>query len=270
LSVAPERADAGNVTARLAPFAADPARSVVIVDFDGTLAPIVADPPAATPLPGAAAVLSRLVRRVGRLAVVSGRPVSFLQDNLPVDRLALFGHYGVERFDGTALSAPPQAQVWVDPIGAAAAEAEASLPGLFVERKGSLAVAFHWRRRADLEAAAIDLGRRLAATHGLRLQPGRQTLELRPPLDIDKGTTAGELADGASAALVMGDDRGDLAAFVALSRLIEERRLDHAVRVAVRSPESPTELLDHADLEVDGPAGALELLEDLADLLESA
>ena len=253
----------------LLPFADDPARSVVIVDFDGTLAPIVPDPPAAAPLPGAAGVLARLVRCAGTVAVVSGRPVSFLREALPVDGLVLRGQYGVERFDGATVSTLPEAHTWVDAVRAAADEAEASLPGLFVERKGALAVGLHWRRRPDLETAAVDLGRRLAATHGLRLEPGRQTLELRPPLDVDKGTTAGELADGASAALVVGDDRGDLAAFAAVGHLMEEGRLRHALRVAVRSPENPPELLAQADLHVDGPDGALTLLGELARLLET-
>jgi len=79
----------------LAALAADPARAAVIVDFDGTLAPIVADPPAARPLPEAAATLGRLTRCFGRVAVVSGRPVDFLRQHLPVDGLTLFGQYGI-------------------------------------------------------------------------------------------------------------------------------------------------------------------------------
>jgi trehalose 6-phosphate phosphatase len=246
-----------------------PGRSAVIVDFDGTLAPIVADPPSATPLPGAAAVLRRLVDCAGTVAVVSGRPVTFLRAALAVDGLVLCGHYGVERFAGGELRTSPGAGAWTGAIKEAAAEAEASLPGLFVERKGTLAVGLHWRSRPDLEAAATDLARRLAATYGLRLDPGRQTLELRPPLDIDKGHATRDLAAGAHAALVIGDDRGDVAAFVAAGRLVTEGRLGHAVRVAVRSSETPAELLRHADLEVDGPAGVLDLLARLATLLGS-
>jgi trehalose 6-phosphate phosphatase len=256
-----------DVAALLAPFADDPARSVVIVDFDGTLAPIVADPPAAQPLPEAAATLARLARCVGRMAVVSGRPLDFLRHWLPVDGLALFGQYGVERLDGAEIMTAPGADGWADAVRRAADDAERTLPGLFVERKGTIALALHWRQRPDLEPAAIDLGRRLAADHGLRIEPGRGTLELRPPVDIDKGTTTGELAAGASAALFMGDDRGDVAAFDALTRLVDEGRLAHAVRVAVRSPETPGELLDRADLTVEGPHGALEILDRLAELV---
>jgi trehalose 6-phosphate phosphatase len=252
----------------LAALADDPARTAVIVDFDGTLAPIVDDPPAATPLPEAAAALGRLARCFGRVAVVSGRPVAFLRKLLPVDGLALFGQYGVERFEGVGVTTIPAAARWAESVARAADEAEAELPGLFVERKGGVAVGLHWRQRPDLEAAAVDLGRQLAGLHGLRLEPGRQTLELRPPLDVDKGTAVEELADGASAAVFIGDDRGDLAAFAALTRLADEGRLAHAVRVAVRSAESPSELLAQADVVVDGPQGALELLDRLAGLVD--
>jgi trehalose 6-phosphate phosphatase len=251
----------------LAALAEDPSRAAVIVDFDGTLAPIVDDPPSATPLPEAAATLDRLARCFGRVAVVSGRPVAFLRDQLPVEGLALFGQYGVERFEGSEVTTVPAAARWTDAVRRAADEAETEQPDLFVERKGEVAVGLHWRSRPDLERAAVDLGRRVAGVHGLRIEPGRQTLELRPPLDVDKGTAVEELVAGASAALFIGDDRGDLPAFDTLSRLVADGRLAHAVRVAVRSSEAPAELLERADLVVDGPRGALQLLDELVALV---
>lgn len=250
-----------------APFSDDPPRTVVIVDFDGSLAPIVDDPAAAAPLPGALDVLARLAQRIGRVAVVSGRPVEFLRRALPVDGLTLVGQYGVERFEGGTIESDPRLGEWTPAVEAAATEAEAeaatTLPGLIVERKGAAAVALHWRRSPDLEAGALASGQRLAARHGLRLEPGRCTLELRAPLDIDKGTATAALATGAHAALVAGDDTGDLAAFAALARLMEAGRLTHGLRVAVRSPEAPIALLRAADYEVEGPAALLALLDTL-------
>lgn len=245
----------------LAPFAEQPSRSVVILDFDGSLAPIVDDPADAVPLPGAVDALAALVRRIGRVAVVSGRPVEFLRSVLPVDGLVLVGQYGVERLDGANVVTDPSVQGWAEAVEAAATEAEAALPGLQVERKGSVATALHWRRAPELEAAAVDLGHQLAARHGLALEPGRLTLELRVPVDVDKGTATAALAADAHAALVAGDDRGDLAAFAALSQLQESGRLNYALRIAVRSPEAPEDLLRQADHEVDGPTGLLALLD---------
>jgi trehalose 6-phosphate phosphatase len=137
-----------------------------------------------------------------------------------------------------------------------------------VERKGDIAVNLHWRtvpeRAAELEA----LGRRLARAHGLDALPMRMALELRPPIPVDKGTVVEALAAGRAAALVAGDDHGDLAAFAALDRLVGAGRLGHAVRVAVRSDEAPAALLEAADYRVDGPPGLAELLARLAGLVD--
>jgi trehalose 6-phosphate phosphatase len=253
---------------RLAPFVEDPGGSVVVVDYDGTLAPIVDDPACAVPLPGATAVLARLAGGVGRVAVVSGRPVEFLRNALPVDGLMLFGQYGVERLEAGGVVADPEAGSWARNVRAAAVEAEAALPGIRVERKGALAVALHWREAPALEQEAVVLGRRLAASHGLRLEPSRLALELRAPVPIDKGTTTEAVAAGARAALVAGDDRGDVAAFAAVGRLVAEGRLAYGLRVAVVSAETPQELRRVADHEVDGPPGLMALLGALADLLD--
>jgi trehalose 6-phosphate phosphatase len=77
---------------------------------------------------------------------------------------------------------------------------------------------------------------------------------------VDKGTAVAALVAEAdvSAACCCGDDVGDLAAFAALDDL------PVALRVAVRSAETPPELTAAADLVVDGPDGVLELLRALA------
>lgn len=248
----------------LRPFVEQPERSVAIVDFDGTLAPIVDDPASARLLPAAADALARLAARLGRVAVVSGRPVEFLRAAIPVPGLTLVGQYGVERLEGGQIVVDPAAAAHAGAVSAAAAEAEAALPGLVVERKRGVAVTLHWRRAPELEEQARALGGRLAARHGLALQPGRLALELRPPVGVDKGTAAEALADGAAAALMAGDDSGDVAAFSAFDRLVEGGRLGHALRVAVRSPEAPAALLERADYQVDGPPGLAALLDRLA------
>ena len=254
----------------LRPFAERPEQSVVIVDFDGTLAPIVDDPAAARPLPGAADALARLAGRLRRVAIVSGRPVAFLRMAVPVEGVTLVGQYGVERVEGGKVVVDPAAAAYAGAVSAAAAEAEAALPGLVVERKEGIAVTLHWRRAPELEEPARALGHRLAARHGLDLQPGRLALELRPPVGVDKGTAAASLAAGASAALMAGDDSGDVAAFAALDRLTAEGALAHALRVAVRSPEAPPALLEQADYQVDGPPGLAALLHRLADSIPDA
>ena len=252
----------------LAPFVRQPARAAVIADFDGTLAPIVEEPAYARPLPGVERVLGMLAGRLGRVAVVSGRPVAFLRAVLPVDGLVLVGQYGLERFEGGVVVTHPGAKACIAGVEAAARQAQAEIPGLVVENKG-MAVALHWRTSPQLGPEAVALGRRLARTHGLATQPGRLALELRPPVEVDKGTIAEELSLDRDAVLVAGDDHGDVAAFNAIARRRDAGDLAHGLLVAIRSSEAPAALLERADHHVDGPPGFLALLTALADELEA-
>ena len=84
------------------------------------------------------------------------------------------------------------------------------------------------------------------------------SVELHPPVDIDKGTVVAELAVDASAVLYAADDLGDLPAFDALDDLASAGV--HVVRVAVVGPESPPEIVDRADLTVASNAELVERL----------
>jgi trehalose 6-phosphate phosphatase len=86
---------------------------------------------------------------------------------------------------------------------------------------------------------------------------------LHPPIAADKGTALRDLAEGLAAVCFLGDDVGDLPAFEALEQLAVSGVA--TVRIAVRSNEAPLALLDAADLVVDGPEGARELLSELVE-----
>jgi trehalose 6-phosphate phosphatase len=258
----------------LRPLARHPQRSALLLDFDGALAPIVAEPDAARALPEALEALERLRGRIGLVAVVSGRPVDFLQAVLPEalrgDRaapLVLVGQHGLERLVAGRREVDARVARWTGAVASAARQAEAEMPDLVVERKGDIAVNLHWRLVPEGAAAGEALGRRLAASSGLSAVPLRMGVELRPPVPVDKGTVVSELAAGRHAALFAGDDHGDLAGFTALDELVAGGRLAHAVRVAVRSEEAPPVLLEAADYQVDGPAGLAALLGRLADTI---
>lgn len=247
----------------LDPFLEGPDRAAVLTDFDGTLSAIIDDPAAAVPVPGALDALRALTDRVGLVAVVSGRPVRFLVDQLgSVDGLHLAGLYGLERAVGSEVETHPEAERWVGALTAAADAAEAAAPlGVRVERK-RFAVTLHVRtapRHAGwIERFAADQ----AAARNLVAHPGRQSVELRPPLAVDKGTVVAELTDGYDAVAYCGDDRGDLPAYAALERL--RARGAATLAVAARSDESPPELLAAADVVVDGPGGVVEMLRRLS------
>jgi trehalose 6-phosphate phosphatase len=243
----------------------DPATTAVLTDFDGTLSSIVADPDQAEALPGAPAVLARLAESFAAVAVVSGRPVSFLARALAGvgPSVGLFGVYGLEWLEGGEVRVAPEAEPWLEPAASAAAAARHEAPpGVGVEAKGA-AVALHWRRAPEAGAWAEEFAADWARRTGLKVQPGRLALELRPPLAIDKGQVVDRVAAGCSAACFMGDDAGDLSAFAALDRLAD--RGLHVVRLAVADEESPPALVAAADIVVDGPVEALALLARLAD-----
>ena len=258
--------------AGLAAMAADPAHALFATDYDGTLAPIVADPAAAVAAPGAAAALARLAGRVGTVAVITGRPAEdavSLGGLADVPGLIVLGHYGAQRWQGGVLSAPavpPGVQAVREALPGLLAELAAPA-GTTVEDKGT-ALAVHTRRTAD-PAAAFALLReplgRLAESAALTLEPGRLVLELRPP-GTDKGTALRELVRerAARSALFCGDDLGDLTAFAAIRGLRSDGVPGCAV--ASESPETP-QVAEAADIVVDGPPGIVRFVSALNDLL---
>ena len=121
----------------------------------------------------------------------------------------------------------------------------------------------HWRNNPVAAPWVADAAAEVASRTGLVAHPGRLSVELRPPVTVDKGTVVEELCDGRAAACFLGDDTGDLPAFAALRRLAATRGLA-GVAVAAVSAECPDEVPAAADVVVDGPAGALALLGHLA------
>lgn len=254
-------------------FAARPEESGLFTDFDGTLAPIVADPAAAAPLPGTTEALGEMAGRLAKVAVVSGRPVSFLARRLgpaAAKGVELYGLHGLERWDGKGPSPVREAAAWAGPVSEARTEAESeAVPGLEVEDK-TYSVTLHWRRALDpatVGAAAGPLARRLARAHGLVARPGKASVELVPPLSIDKGTVVAALGSGLGLAAFIGDDLGDVRAFEALSSLARDGTA--IARVAVTGPEAPPALLAAADLVLSGPEETAALLTQIVRRLSS-
>jgi trehalose 6-phosphate phosphatase len=229
-----------------------PDRAGVLLDFDGTLAPIVSRPELARPEPGAAEVLRSLAGRLALVAIVTGRQGEEVRRMLDVPELRIEGVYGLE---GASAPASPALRSSVE-------AAARDVVGAWVEDKG-VTLAVHVRGAADPEDAMVRLRPPLetvAATNGMRLVPGKLVLELVPAGRPMKGEAVRRLVQGSvlAAALYAGDDVADLDAFEALRRSVHE-----PVCVAVMGPETPPALPDAADLVVDGPVGLVELLRGL-------
>lgn len=236
----------------------------VFLDFDGTLAPIVSDPASAAPHPEAPGVVARLSDRWGRVVIVSGRPVEYLLSHLSGAGTAeLFGLYGLEQASAASpvVRTHPEGEKWRPVVGEAAAAAEREAPGgVHVERKG-LTVTLHYRNAPHHGGWVTRFAAEVAARTGLVSHGGKMSVELRPPVHVDKGTVVRDLAAGLQAVLFAGDDLGDLPAFAELHRL--QARGLVTVAVAAGSDETPAEVLAAADVVVDGPAGVVDLLQAL-------
>lgn len=231
------------------------------MDFDGTLSPIVEDPDEARPLTGATDALKDLVRRYQVVGVLSGRPLTFLAPLMP-EGTVVAGLYGLEVMGaGGVRRDHPNAGAWREAVeDVAHCSAGLGPVGMRVESKG-LSLTLHYRSHPELESEVLEWAISQATRSGLVLRRARMSVELHPPIDADKGTALESLAHELEAVCFVGDDVGDLPAFDALDRLAA--RGVHSLRVAVSSDESPQDLLDRADLVVDGPAGVLSFLRDL-------
>jgi trehalose 6-phosphate phosphatase len=244
-----------------APFVDRPAGAAVLLDFDGTLAPIVDDPAGARPSAEVIAVLPALVDRFALVAVLSGRPVAFLEPLLP-SGVVISGLYGLEVVTDGHRSDHSGAGAWRETIAdVARSSADRGPAGMVVEPKG-LSLTLHYRAHPDLEPAVLEWARQQAARSGLVVRAAKKSVELHPPVQADKGTAVDSLVDDVEAVCFVGDDLGDLPAYDALDRLAA--RGVHTVRVAVSSAEAPPALLERADVVIDGPEGVVDLLSELA------
>lgn len=228
----------------------------ILLDFDGSLAPIVARPDVAAATAGAHEVLERLAQRYRLVAVISGRTSDDLTERLgTIGGLTLVGLYGMQD------AAPELATAVLPRVERVAA----TVAQVWVEDKGA-SIAVHYRAAPDPVAARRALVGELdavASESGLVLVEGKMVLELVPRDRPMKGGAVERLVGehALEAVLFAGDDVADLDAFAALDRLAISGCI--AVKVAVRGAETPKELVAGADLTVDGPGGLVELLERL-------
>jgi trehalose 6-phosphate phosphatase len=257
----------------LEPLRAEPGRTAILTDVDGTLAPIVERAEEAAVPTEARELLSALAGRYGLVGAVSGRQAADAKRLVGLDQIAYAGNHGLE------LLLPGEDEPRPDPsldgreddaaefLGAVAAERLGGA-GLRVEDKGPIQ-ALHWRGAADdarAEAAAHEIAVE-AGRAGLEPRWGRKVLELRPVGGGGKDAAVASLlaGEGLDRAVYAGDDRTDVDAFRRLGELREAGELVAAVRVGVLSAEGPAEIAEEADVTVEGPDGWLEILRRLAE-----
>jgi trehalose 6-phosphate phosphatase len=194
----------------------------LFLDFDGTMVDI-APQPHAVEVPGSLiGVLHDLNQYLqGAVAVISGRPISQIDDFLQPLRLPMAGIHGAERrsADGELhlLNTHP-----LDHVEAAARGLAAQNPGLLVEDKSS-SLALHYRQRPELEALCLaTMQQAVEESPGLTLLRGKMVAEAKPG-GASKGRAIEDFLREAPFAgrtpVFIGDDITDEVGFSTVQRL---------------------------------------------------
>lgn len=257
----------------LRPLTDRPAAAAVFCDVDGTLSPIVERAEEAAVPDSTSRLLARIGRRYGCTACISGRSAAEARRIVGVGGIAYAGSHGAELLLPGQVQAElvPAFASWRDRVhefAFAHESPELRMARVRIEDKGPI-VAFHWRGARD-EQSALAIVERIAAEAedaGLLVHRGRKVLEIRPPVPVDKGQAVRELVRryAVRTALFGGDDITDLDVYDTLATLRAEGVLENAICVGVRSDEGPPAIVERADIVVDGTAGFVRVLEQLAE-----
>ena len=242
----------------LAALRRDPTRAAIVLDIDGTLAPIAPHPDQASVPTATLQLLGTLTGQYALVGCVSGRAAVDAARLVPVPGLVISGNHGLETLSEGRVQVAPDAAVWLHEIHRLGRElvGVAAQTGAWVEDKGAT-LSIHYREAPDPDAAKAALERDAVPTvraAGLVARFGRMTLEVLPPIPVDKGSAVRRLLlhRRIATSLYAGDDTTDMDAFAVVD-----------VAVAVRSPEMPPGLVEAATFAVDGTEGVTELLRQL-------
>ena len=230
-------------------------------DVDGTLSAIAPTPDTAVLLPGVADLLAQARDAFAIVVAISGRASEDARRLVGVPGLLYIGNHGLESLaeDDKQVRVRPEAEPWVRAINQALARVQGPLlrrhPELLFERKGVTA-SVHLRRLAaphDVEEEVYQAILAVANPAGLRVTRGKLVVELRPPLEFDKGVAVESVIRerGLRGAFYLGDDQTDIDAFQALRRLTGEG-VCQGMAVAVLHDEAPAQLAAEADMALPG------------------
>jgi trehalose 6-phosphate phosphatase len=244
---------------RKSPVAVVPPSEVVLVtDFDGTLAEIVPDPAQTVARPDALQALSRLVRQLADVIVLSSRTTAQLEQLVPISGVRLIGDSGLQ---------PPRHahKDALDQFNADVAVLLERLPGTWLELKPASS-AIHFRSTSLSGDEMLALIQPLLDRRPLAAYLGRKVIEVHAP-KAGKGTALAALLPGMDPGGVVcfGDDENDRSMFEYVSSM----DVPH-MAVGVSSPEAPPRLFDRCDVVVDGPEEAAALLNEIVEWAESA
>lgn len=224
----------------------------LITDMDGTISPIVAIPSEAKPTEKNRELLQELHQTLALVAVVSGRAVEDVRQRVNLPELVYVGNHGLERWQNGRLVPSPQAKAYRPNLEAAMQALRPQLSeGIWIEDK-QVTLSIHYRHAKNPEATAKTFSSilaNIATQNDLKLFQGRMIFELRPPLDIDKGTVFKHLVEEFSldAALYLGDDTTDADA-LKMAQHLRQMGDCYALAIGIESDETPEAVLNYSDV----------------------
>lgn len=253
--------------------AADTLRTLVttprfglVTDVDGTISPIVLNPDDARVTARNRELLEALGLELPLVAVISGRTAADVHTRVGLPHVRYIGNHGFEQWSTERNEAEAVSEVALfRPALEQALQALRPLliPGMRLEDK-LWTLSLHYRQTDDPLRAEVEyrpILQNIARQHGLTLSQGRKVFELRPPIQVNKGTALRGLVTlhELEAALFIGDDTTDVDAFQA-ARALRSESLCQIYGVGVLSDSTPEPVRENADWFVEGVVGVEALL----------
>jgi trehalose 6-phosphate phosphatase len=187
-------------------------RVLLAFDFDGTLAPIVAEPDRAAMRPATRQLLARAASRYPCVVITGRARADALRRLGGVGVTEVIGNHGIE-----AWQAPARGLLAVQRWRPALLRHLAAVPGIVIEDK-TFSVTVHYRRARDKKRARAAILRAASSLTGARMVPGKLVMNLLPSGSPDKGTALRKARThcGCDAAVFVGDDTTDEDVFALL------------------------------------------------------
>lgn len=238
----------------------------LITDVDGTISPIVSQPDAARVTERAKDLLVKLEQKLALTAVVSGRAAADVRERVGIPHLVYVGNHGLERWEGDGVVVPDHIKQYRPQMEAVreALQAEAE-DGMLIEDK-IVTLSVHYRNTADPAQTAERFRavvNRISDEHGLRVHEGRMIFEVRPPLEVNKGTAFRTLVEDfkLDVAFYAGDDVTDVDA-LKMARHLRETGVCNSYAIGVESgDDTPESVRQSSDFVVDGVSGVEDFFE---------
>lgn len=245
----------------------------LVFDIDGTLSPIAPTPDMARLHPDVTGLLEQAMNKPDvYVAIVTGRAVDNGAAMINLGRLTYIGTHGLEWSEGLPSSSSvytlQEAADYIDPGKQLLDIAEhhlSGLPGFIVERK-RVGGAVHYRLCPDPVEARLQIFSLLkepAEKLNMILSEGKQVVEIKAPLKINKGKAVRKLVErfDLSGVIFAGDDRTDLDAIKEIAEMRSEGI--SGLSIVVKHLDTLPELLEHADVVVEEVEGMVKLLSEL-------